>query len=121
MQHNCASNNCGITNNRQVYQERLRTSTLAPGVEHRNIKNFVLNTAKMRDAQFLQSFSVHATPLDRKEAIYTGAAREVATQQAKSKRSRKQPENTMLQDVLNPLHGTRRGGTLRGRGRGANL
>ena len=59
---------------------------LVPGVEHQNIRNKILNTAKMHDAQIIHFFHQEATPLNCDISIHTKAAREIAIQREKEQR-----------------------------------
>ncbi|KAL1740323.1 hypothetical protein HDZ31DRAFT_76965 [Schizophyllum fasciatum] len=56
-QHNCAGNHCDLGNTRPVYLERERTTITLPAWRHFNEADLVLNTAKMRDALFIQPFA----------------------------------------------------------------
>ena len=73
-------------------------------VEHHNVKEIVLNTAQMRNHSFIQQFCVDPVQINQDTAIVTGAAREIAVQQAKSHRQNTtQAGNSMLQAVVDPL------------------
>ena len=123
VQHNCAACKCTINNIRRVRQERVELAMMSPGVEHQNIKNFILNTSKMHDSEVIQAFHQEAYPINREMAIHNGAAREIAISREKERRAGNLNAD-ILQNVLDPLQSSgeasssRRGGRGRGQGRG---
>ncbi|KAJ3912202.1 hypothetical protein F5877DRAFT_93625 [Lentinula edodes] len=55
VQHDCIQNKCQIEGKAPVHQEREKTSELTDIVVHKGVlEDWVLNTAQMRDAQYLQ-------------------------------------------------------------------
>ncbi|KAI0737866.1 hypothetical protein BC629DRAFT_1687266 [Irpex lacteus] len=58
VQHNCANNGCDLSDTRTVYLEREQQAERAAAVHHLNPDDLVLNTAKMRDARFVQTFAI---------------------------------------------------------------
>ena len=117
IQHNCADCQCSIQNIRKVRQERIEIDSLAPGIEHYNVKNVVLNTSKMHDSQIIQSFHKEPNPIDRGIAIHTGAAREIAIQREKQ-RLKDSISTDIQQSVIDP---TQTGRGLRGGQASSNL
>ncbi|KAJ3764943.1 hypothetical protein FB446DRAFT_655945, partial [Lentinula raphanica] len=83
IQHNCAANHCDMSATRAVYQERERTEHTIPRTHHYRLEDLVLNTNQMTSAIYIQQLRHTIAPLDREQAILTGAAREIAEQKAK--------------------------------------
>ncbi|KAJ3765415.1 hypothetical protein FB446DRAFT_795072 [Lentinula raphanica] len=83
VQHNCAANNCDMSATRPVYQERERTEHTVPRIHHYRPDDLLLNTNQMTSAIYVQQLRHAVAPLDREQAILTGAAREIADQKAK--------------------------------------
>ncbi|KAJ3727643.1 hypothetical protein C8R42DRAFT_560253, partial [Lentinula raphanica] len=83
VQHNCAANNCDMSANRPVYQERERTEHTVPRTHHYQPEDLLLNTNQMASARHVQQLRCAIAPSDREEAILKGAAREIADQKAR--------------------------------------
>ncbi|KAF8885731.1 hypothetical protein CPB85DRAFT_1378115 [Mucidula mucida] len=65
--HDCASNGCGLTRMREVYQERLKTTKTIPCMEHiQNPDDRILNIAQMHNTVHLAPFPV-ALSLDQEQ------------------------------------------------------
>ena len=82
-QHNCARNQCSTTLTKKVHQEREKTQTLEPELNHLNPKDLLLNSAQMWSSHYVQNFHKSPLPLDCEMAIHKGAAREVEIGRAK--------------------------------------
>ena len=128
IQHNCAACGCQVKNVRKVRQERVDKGSLAPGVEHQNVQNVVLNTAKMCDSQVIQQFHADADSIDEAMAVHRGAAREIAVLWEKAKKAHKRAAPTasgMQQqteiDNGRTIQRTRGRGTSRRVGRGRTV
>ncbi|KAJ3835357.1 hypothetical protein F5878DRAFT_628111 [Lentinula raphanica] len=83
VQHNCAANTCDMSATRTVYQERERTEHTVPRIRHYQPDDLLLNTNQMTSAIYVQQLRHAIAPLNREQAILTGAAREIAEQKAK--------------------------------------
>ncbi|KAJ3884626.1 hypothetical protein GG344DRAFT_60313, partial [Lentinula edodes] len=81
VQHDCVQNKCQIEGKAPVRQEQENTSELKDVVVHRGVlEDWVLNTAQMRDAQYLQRFRIPVVPLSLTYVLEQSAAREWAAQ-----------------------------------------
>ncbi|KZS88916.1 hypothetical protein SISNIDRAFT_417595, partial [Sistotremastrum niveocremeum HHB9708] len=75
VQHNCAANQCDLTGTRRVLQERQLTTHTLPAIKHKNnLEDMILNTAKMRDAKFIEPFAP-LPPVSNLEAAVDAAVR----------------------------------------------
>lgn len=72
--HNCPRNNCSSNGFQYIYQERVQTAHQRSVVLHSaQPDDRVLNTAQMRDAEFLQRFrlpSATLTPADEEQLLH---------------------------------------------------
>ena len=80
IQHNCASNQCDGSGSWPAFIEHKQVPESQPAVQHYNPHDILLNTAKMRNAAWIQHFalnlpSVNATELD--EAIKNACCKEL--------------------------------------------
>ncbi|KAJ4473242.1 hypothetical protein C8R41DRAFT_968057, partial [Lentinula lateritia] len=81
VQHDCIRNKCQIEGKAPVRQEREKTSKLKDVVVHKGVlEDWVLNTAQMRDAQYLQRFRIPVSPLPLAYVLEKSTAREWAAQ-----------------------------------------
>ncbi|KAJ3846380.1 hypothetical protein EV368DRAFT_52883, partial [Lentinula lateritia] len=81
VQHSCIQNKCQIEGNAPVQQEREKTSELKDIVVHKGVlEDWVLNTAQMRDTQYLQRFCISVTPLPLAYVLEKSTAHEWAAQ-----------------------------------------
>ncbi|KAF8515939.1 hypothetical protein JB92DRAFT_3082782 [Gautieria morchelliformis] len=64
VQHNCAAHACSLDLNRVVYQEREASRMHTKAVRHLAPEDILLNTAKMRDQQWINTFSSSLTHVD---------------------------------------------------------
>ncbi|KAJ7634450.1 hypothetical protein FB45DRAFT_1025398 [Roridomyces roridus] len=82
VQHNCMDNACGPTGTAPVRQEQAKTTHTVARIAHdKKPDDFVLNTAQMRDAKYVQGFRIKDSPLDRETVILASAAKEVGAPQ----------------------------------------
>uniref|UniRef100_A0A0W0FN77 Uncharacterized protein n=1 Tax=Moniliophthora roreri TaxID=221103 RepID=A0A0W0FN77_MONRR len=82
VQHNCIRNKCPTKDTTVVRQEREDTILRRECVEHvGNPCNYVLNTAQMCSAKFLQCFRVSAPTLDTEKILMESIKREFEAQQ----------------------------------------
>ena len=78
LQHHCDVHNCTPSEATQAIAGHKETSNTRPVIVHKgNQSDFVLNTAKMRDAKHIQKLCEPLTPLDIDWAIMQGCAREI--------------------------------------------
>lgn len=70
--HNCSGNGCDESAIRPVVQERRTTQATRAAVQHYNLEDNVLNTAKMRDSVALASFLHIPEPQDLEEVLALG-------------------------------------------------
>lgn len=75
VQHNCAANKCNLSSTRAVFLEREDSGKQEPVVHHRNPEDRVLNTSKLRDAQFIQKFVFQPPELNRVDVIHDAVDR----------------------------------------------
>ncbi|KAH7917686.1 hypothetical protein BV22DRAFT_1025949, partial [Leucogyrophana mollusca] len=80
VQHNCAANRCNLSASRPAFQERERQVEAAVAVRHFHTDDLVLNTAKMRDAKFIQTFSAAVPTMDLDIIIPEACRLELASQ-----------------------------------------
>ena len=111
LQHRCDIHNCTASEARQAIAGHKETSSTRPVIIHKGDQSdFVLNTAKMRDAKHVQRLCEPLTPLDTDWAIMQGCACETDHQ-----KSMQQTTNiSQPQASSSGLHG--RGASCRGRG-----
>ncbi|KAF8824027.1 hypothetical protein HHX47_DHR9000094 [Lentinula edodes] len=83
-QHNCAGNNCDLSNFHAVRQERELTEHRLPRTCHHNDTEHqrLLNTNQMRSGVFVQRLRPTIPPLDPDLMISEGATREIKAQMA---------------------------------------
>jgi hypothetical protein len=73
--HDCAASDIEF-----IYEEREKTSKTKAAIHHNgDPDDFILNTARMRDAKHMQGLRVQIQPPDMNLAILEGAAREIRT------------------------------------------
>ncbi|KAJ4465765.1 hypothetical protein C8J55DRAFT_405138, partial [Lentinula edodes] len=81
VQHDCVQNKCQVEGKAAVRQEQEMTSELKDVVVHKgDLEDWVLNTAQMRDAQYLQRFRIPVVPLSLTYVLEQSTAREWAAQ-----------------------------------------
>lgn len=68
-QHNCARNKCTLTAPRSQRVERETVESASLGVDHVNPTDLILNTAKMRDAKYIQLFAYNPDLLDTESLV----------------------------------------------------
>ncbi|KAJ3966306.1 hypothetical protein EV361DRAFT_809262 [Lentinula raphanica] len=94
VQHNCAGNDCDLSDTRIVREERENTGKTVPRTSHYNPSDLLLNTNQMRSGIYLQRLHPSLPPVDSEDAILSGATRELQEQKAskaaqKSSRTKK--------------------------------
>ncbi|KAK6985102.1 hypothetical protein R3P38DRAFT_2480447, partial [Favolaschia claudopus] len=78
VQHNCKDNHCSATAGVPVFQERTKTTQTAARVAHAsNPQDIVLNTAKMRDAVYVQQYRIDSVSMNVERVITESAAKEI--------------------------------------------
>lgn len=83
VQHNCAGNHCDASGSELVWQEREEHGT-RQAIHHKNPDDIFLNTAKMRDAIYVQQFSVPLQPFSLSYVLIKVAEAELASLQIAS-------------------------------------
>lgn len=77
VQHNCARNECDLSRRVTVQQERQDTANTRAAIRHKNnLEDMVLNTAKMRDARWVQKFAPEAPTTDFEAIVNASVERE---------------------------------------------
>ncbi|KAF9521533.1 hypothetical protein CPB83DRAFT_865442 [Crepidotus variabilis] len=78
VQHNCAANMCDMLGTRVQYLEREALQDLQPAIRHKVSDDLVLNTAKIRDARFIQLFTSPLARLDRVQIVKAAVGMELS-------------------------------------------
>ncbi|RPD56808.1 hypothetical protein L226DRAFT_513548 [Lentinus tigrinus ALCF2SS1-7] len=81
VQHNCAAHMCTDNARNPRFSERERIAS-QPAMLHREPADRLLNTNQMRNARYVQQLRLEREPLDRENAILTGAQAEIDGQKA---------------------------------------
>lgn len=105
VQHNCAALKCKLTATGGVREEWEVTQRRKLVVLHNkpvptdNISPWILNTAKMRDARYIQRLRVVPPALELDRVVHEGALKELNAQRAS-------PPEPSFNQAGNPLHAT---------------
>ncbi|KAJ3829433.1 hypothetical protein F5880DRAFT_396644 [Lentinula raphanica] len=112
VQHNCNQNNCQVEQVRAVLQERERTGEVRGAIVHRgDMHDVVLNTAQMRDAEFVQRFRLPGKVLSLEQELTGSAAREWDSLY-KSRTTARHPPNSLQTSTRSPISSSNAGSSL---------
>ncbi|KAG8953004.1 hypothetical protein FRC03_011958 [Tulasnella sp. 419] len=107
VQHNCLECRCQTDKFVPVREEREESTRTRMSVNHRTprgnsnrISEWILNTAKMRDAIYIQRFRQTAPAIERQRAIEEGVAREIFEEKATRQQPHRNPGPSIQRDVL---------------------